>query len=145
MRPLSGRRFASLALTIALVGVVGCAGGDDLDGTAWRAVEIAGRPVLAGVDATIGFSGGEVSGSSSCNSYTGTYEASSGGAYGGAPTLSITNVGGTEMACEEPVMDQEARFVAALLNATTYRLDSGRLELYEDETLVASFQRTDVG
>lgn len=142
MRPPRGRRFESLALPIALVVVVACAGGDDLDGT-WRAVEIAGRPVLAGVDATIGFSGGEVSGSSSCNSYTGEYDAEPAFPDGSQdPEISITNVGGTEMACEEPVMDQEARFVQALLSATTYRLDVDGLELYEEEALVAAFERS---
>jgi heat shock protein HslJ len=131
-----------LILTLALVSLAACSGGDELDGTSWRAVQIARRPAMEEVAATAAFADGEVSGSSSCNSYTGTYEASSGGAYGGAPTLSITNVGGTEMACETPVMDQEARFVEALLSATTYRLDAGRLELYEDETIVAAFERS---
>jgi heat shock protein HslJ len=136
------RHPARSILTLALVSLAVCSGGDELDGTSWRAVEIAGQPAMEEVAATAAFADGEVSGSSSCNSYTGTYEASSGGAYGGAPTFSITNVGGTEMACETPVMDQEARFVEALLSATTYRLDAGRLELYEDETLVAAFERS---
>lgn len=143
MRPLRGRRLASLALPIVLVVLWGCSGGDDLDGTMWRAVQIGGRPVLESVEATAAFSDGEVSGSSSCNSYTGEYDAEPPFPDGsGNPGISITNVGGTEMACEEPVMDQEARFVEALLSATTYRIDVDRLELYEEETLVAAFERS---
>jgi len=143
VRPPRGRSLASLALPIAFVVLYGCSGGDDLDGTMWRAVEIGGRPVLEGVEATAAFSDGEVVGSSSCNSYTGEYDAEPAFPDGSQdPEISITNVGGTEMACEEPVMDQEARFVEALLSATTYRIDVDRLEFYEDETLVAAFERS---
>lgn len=143
MRPLRGRRLASLAIPIAFVALWGCSGGDDLDGTTWLAVEIGGRPVLEGVEATASFSDGEVRGSSSCNSYTGEYDAEPAFPDGSQnPEISITNVGGTEMACEELVMDQEARFVQALLSATTYRIDVDRLEFYEEETLVAAFERS---
>ncbi|HET9673031.1 MAG TPA: META domain-containing protein [Actinomycetota bacterium] len=142
MRPPGGRRLASLLLPAAVALMAACGGGDPLDGTSWRAIDaIRGRPVLGGVEATASFSEGDVSGSSSCNSYTGSYEVGSGGA--GEPVeIAITNVGGTEMACEPPVMEQEARFVDALLSATRYRITGDRLELMDDHAVVAVFERT---
>jgi heat shock protein HslJ len=127
-----GRRLACLSLSAVSLVLAGCSGGDPLDGTSWRAVEIAGRPVLEDVAATSEFSGGEVGGSSSCNSYTGTYEVD-------GSAIVITNVGGTEMACDEPVMTQEAAFSDALLRASSYRVAGDRLELYEGDELVLAF------
>lgn len=135
-------RVIRIGLAIALVALSACAGGDELDGSSWQAVELGSRPSLSDVRSTVSFQDGEVSGSGGCNSYTGSYEASSGGAYGGAPTLSITNVGGTEMACEDPVMEQEQAFYDALLATTSYRIAADGLELLDGDEVVARFTRS---
>ena len=97
------------------------------------------------VVSTVEFEDGEVSGSGGCNTYSGTYEArAAGGAYGPEESsISITNVGGTEMACEELVMAQEAAFYEALESATTYSLVVDRLELLDGDEIVVAFVRVE--
>jgi heat shock protein HslJ len=136
-----------LALALATLALGACSGGDELDGTSWEAVQLGARPTVPDVVSTATFADGEVSGSGGCNSYTAEYRAGgSAGLYGGAdePTsISITNVGGTELACEELVMAQESSFYDALTTAETYRVVTDRLELLDGggEVLLA-FVRT---
>jgi putative lipoprotein len=133
------RPARSLLAIVALLALASCSERDDLDGTSWLAVNLGPRPTVPEVRSTIAFEGGEVSGTGGCNSYTGIYEAGPASDGGQGAEISITNVGGTEMACEELVMAQEAAFYAALLDATRFRLVQDRLELLDDEgeTLVA--------
>ena len=84
-------------------------------------------------------------GSGGCNTYSGTYDSAlSTGMYGGGPdTISITDVGGTEMACEELVMAQEAAFYDALVSATRYSIVVDRLELLDEDELLVAFVRVE--
>lgn len=142
-RPGRGRGIR--LIVVALLVLSACSGGDDLDGTSWQAVELGPRPTVPDVVSTIVFDDGEVSGSGGCNTYSGTYESAlSTGAYGGGPdTISISNVGGTERACEELVMAQEAAFYEALMNATTYSITVERLELRDGGEVLVAFVGTD--
>jgi heat shock protein HslJ len=65
---------------------------------------------------------GQLSGTGGCNNFSGPYQSS-------ANTLSIGPLASTMMACEQPVMDQETAYLAALERSTTYRFDNGRLVL----------------
>lgn len=136
------RPARSLLAIAALVVLASCSEPEALDGTSWQAVDLGPRPTVPDVISTAAFDGGEVSGSGGCNAYTGSYRAEPAAPDGDA-SISITDVGGTEMACEELVMAQEAAFYDALTEATTYRLVQDRLELLDDrgETIVA-FVRT---
>jgi heat shock protein HslJ len=140
-RPPGARAIGPLV--IAALSLVSCSSGDELDGTSWQAVQLGDRPTVPDVVSTIAFDGGEVSGSGGCKTFSGTYEArASGGAYGGdADTISITDVGGTEMACEDLVMAQEAAFYDALTSATTYSLVVDRLELLDGDEILVAFVR----
>jgi putative lipoprotein len=139
------RPARSLLAILALLALASCSERDDLDGTSWLAVNLGPRPTVPEVRSTIAFEGGEVSGRGGCNTYTGIYEADPASPDGGqSPGISITNVGGTEMACEDLVMAQEAAFYAALLDATHFRLVQDRLELLDDEgETLAALVRTD--
>jgi heat shock protein HslJ len=132
-------------LVVATLSLVSCSSGDELDGTSWQAVELGPRPTVPDVVSTIAFEDGEVSGSGGCNTYSGTYEArASGGAYGpDENTISINDVGGTEIACEDLVMAQEAAFYDALTNATTYSLVVDRLELLDGDEILVAFVRVE--
>lgn len=76
---------------------------------------------------------GMVTGSAGCNGYRATYEVEDG-------AITIGRVVSTRKNCPSPegVMEQEARFLAALESATVIQVDGGRLDLRtaEDELAV---------
>lgn len=102
----------------------------ELAGTAWQVTgynngQGAVVSVITGSTPTVNFGAdGSVSGSGGCNTLRGTFTASGG-------TLKVGPLATTKMACAEPagVMEQEARLVAALESAATYRVEGQRLEL----------------
>jgi heat shock protein HslJ len=65
---------------------------------------------------------GRVSGSAGCNRYTGPYQSS-------GDTLSIGPLATTRMACAQPVMEQEAAYLAALAATTERQFQDGQLWL----------------
>ena len=75
-----------------------------------------------------------VSAQGQCNRHFGTYEiaagaAGAGGADAAAGTISITLVGSTRMACPEPVMQDEAEFLAILGRVQTFEIEGETLIL----------------
>jgi heat shock protein HslJ len=100
-----------------------------LTGTEWTAMGIntgtdAVSSVVAGATVTATFGeDGTVSGSAGCNTYTGEYTAQQG-------AIEIGPLASTTKACEPAeVMTQEAAFLTAMQNATTYAIDGETLEL----------------
>jgi putative lipoprotein len=76
-----------------------------------------GNAVLDGTSITAVFNpDGSVSGSSGCNTYNGSYVAS-------GNNLSISGVSTTQLACDQPVMDQESAYIAALQSAAFWSLE----------------------
>ena len=67
---------------------------------------------------------GSLTGFAGCNDYNASYTAT-------APRIAIGPVAATRKHCEEPagVGEQEARYLAALETAATYRVEGSRLEL----------------
>jgi heat shock protein HslJ len=81
------------------------------------------QPVLAGTTSTAVFGqDGRINGSAGCNTYMGPYQSD-------GSTLTIGPLATTSMLCQQPVMDQETAFLAALQNVSQYQFDSGRLVL----------------
>ena len=73
--------------------------------------------VAIGTELTANFgAGGILQGSGGCNDYSGSYVSS-------RETLSIGPLATTRKACAEPIMEQEARFLAVLQASTGYRLE----------------------
>lgn len=102
----------------------GC-GGDPAEvlGGDWRVVEIGGRPVVAGVGATLRFDEGRVSGRAVCNSFGGDYRLTGEG-------LSVGALAATEMGCEPALMAQEAVFLDILSKAARFDIgEDGRLTI----------------
>jgi heat shock protein HslJ len=81
---------------------------------------------LEGSTVTAQFEDGVISGSAGCNHYSAPYQAKDG-------NMSIESAAVTEMYCETPagVVDQETRYLAALTQANTYRVEGSRLTLYD--------------
>lgn len=106
------------------------AGGEDaslggLVGT-WNLVSYgdpaAPTPVLENAPITLVFAPDGISGQGSCNSYFGQFTFDDG-------IISISGVGSTLMACEQPILDQETAYFAALSAAHNYTLDGDTLTI----------------
>lgn len=106
--------WTAFAVTV-LLAAGGCgdtdpsSGGVDLGGS-WRLVDgrdDAGDLDLSGREVTLAVDGAEVGGTSACNLYGGRVDVS-------GTQVSFTDLGGTEMACDPPVMELEQRYLTAL-------------------------------
>ena len=71
---------------------------------------------------TISGKTGKLSGSAGCNTYSAPYTVD-GNKIKIGPAIS------TMMACEQPIMDQEAQYLAAIQQAATYNIQGTKLEL----------------
>lgn len=74
----------------------------------WRVEEVGGQAVIAESETSIAFDlDGRVHGNSSCNRFFGTFTLTGEG-------VTISDTGGTMMACDPGLMEQEQRFLSAL-------------------------------
>jgi heat shock protein HslJ len=94
--------------------------------------------VLEGTTLTASFGAdGNLSGNSGCNQFNGAYKVD-------GNQIKIGPLASTMMMCSDPegVMDQEARFLAALQSAASYEIEGNVLQLRtEDDALAAMFSR----
>lgn len=125
------RRTALPAVVTAALLLAGCGSGISLDepieGPVWRLVQLGDEPVAPGGDAQLQFdrNSGRVSGSGGCNRVTGSFTRA-------GVSLKLGQMAATRMACADPVRGaNEAQFLAALQNTTSYRLAPGRLALLD--------------
>lgn len=123
--------------SLLLAGCGADAGAEQLASTEWELDELNGRDALDDVSVTMRLgTDDELSGSSGCNRYIGSWE--SGEDY----RITLLPGGMTMMLCDEGVMTQETEFLAALAAATTFDLDDDELELYDaDGRQVAEFDK----
>jgi heat shock protein HslJ len=85
------------------------------------------RPVIDNSPATIEFAGnGRVGGNASCNRFVGEYALS-------GSSLSFGKLGATKMMCPPALMEQEARFLAALERVSKVQIQNGLLVLLDVE------------
>ena len=85
-----------------------------------------GDTPIEGTQITLSFWEGSLEGSGGCNIYGGGYTASE-------DSLHMSDLYWTEMACLEPegILDQELAYLNALNAVASYRVDAGRLQLYD--------------
>ena len=107
-----------------------------LEGTYWRAVELAGKPTPAQDpirEAHLQFQNGRVSGSDGCNRVTGSYQLD-------GDRVAFGQMAGTQMACPNP-NGTEGPFRDALKNASRLTVVGDRLELLDAAgTRLAAFE-----
>jgi putative lipoprotein len=121
MRPLS---FA-IAVTAALF-IAPAHAQEGLAEVTWTLSELGGTPVAEGVTTTFLVSAdGRASGNGGCNSYGGDVVLD-------GHKMLIENLFSTMMACEEPAMDQEAAFLAAVEGTRAYHVSGDTLFLLDD-------------
>jgi heat shock protein HslJ len=106
-----------------------------LEGTYWRASELAGKPVPTQDpkrEAHLQFQKDRVSGSDGCNRVTGSYHLK-------GERVAFTQMAATQMACLTSSGTEEP-FHAALKRASRLRITGDRLELFDDAgTQLAAF------
>ena len=113
-----------LALTLAITSTLAAA--QRLAGSEWRPTEIGDIKVPAGSEMFVRFgSESKLEGHGGCNQFFGTYTLAGDG-------IEIGPLGATRMACSEPVMDIEIRFLKALESASRFMRD--RIELWLTDT-----------
>ncbi|MCA0455008.1 MAG: META domain-containing protein [Chloroflexi bacterium] len=95
-----------------------------LAGVNWQLVSIGPNAVTIDNPITLLFSPEGIGGNSGCNSYFGQFQYDS-----TTLTMSFSNIGGTLIACEEPLMTQEMTYLSALQTVTGYQLQANQLLL----------------
>lgn len=96
----------------------------DLAGTSWVLQNVAGRPVLEDMRSTLAFRpNGQIAGLGGCNGYTGTATVT-------GERITIGPLATTKMACPQPAMEQEARFLDALAKAERFGVAGTNLYLH---------------
>lgn len=123
-----------IGVILALALMAGCGQTEDtmdLSGTSWTASTIAGDDVDHTITAV--FSDDTLSGSGGCNRYNGAYEAHD-------STISFPQAFMTTlMACDEPVMLMESRYLELLAGVDSYRVEDGVLTFFTEEEPVIRF------
>jgi len=99
----------------------------DLEGSSWTLSQLGDASILPDGAPTLHFAGDQVQGHGTCNGFFGPFERD-------GTRLSFGPLASTMMAC--PGMDQETAYLAALAEATAFRL--------EGETLVLSNEKGDL-
>ena len=91
----------------------------------WSVTSIGGDPVLPQNQVTLSIAADHrVGGSGGCNSYFAAADFSE-------PPLSFSPVASTKMACDQPIMEQETHFFAALGATASYELVGDTLKLFD--------------
>ena len=102
----------------------GVAASAPLLGTSWRLVDLSGTAALGDVNATLAFPEADrLAGSGSCNRFFGSVKLT-------GDAMEIAGVGSTKMACPEPIMGQEQRYLEALQGATRYAIEGNTLSIW---------------
>ena len=100
--------FALVGILFFLVGCIALPTTDPLDGTSWELYAYRKSHPIQGSTLTVSFEGGQIHGSSGCNSYGGSYEVDGG-------KIAVGKIFATLMACSEPegLMEQETIFFSS--------------------------------
>ena len=109
-------------------------GSVELNGTNWKLVSYGGKLPLEGKTMTANFEGKEISGSASCNHYSGVYKIK-------GSQISVEGLGWTEMACLDPegIMEQETMFLAWLQDAQTFEIRKDQLMIFRSDGEALTF------
>lgn len=77
-----------------------------------------------------------INGTTGCNRFFGSYNLD-------LYALSFSDIGATEMACDQPIMDVEGKFLNALYNTGSYTFEKGLLTLYSklDRSILLTAQK----
>jgi len=120
-----------MGAVVVLLALVGCGSSadvspEDLEGPTWTVVEGMNVDVPEGATPTAEFSQGQLSGFSGCNTYQTTYEVD-------GDTMTIGEVAGTLIACDEPATAVETDYLASLKSVKTWTIENDNLLLQDGD------------
>ncbi|MGD2060108.1 MAG: META domain-containing protein [Acidimicrobiia bacterium] len=130
-------RFTSIVTLFAVLGLLALAACDeglknDPTGRTWQLTELEGSSLVDGTVIDLTIDGDTASGSAGCNTYNGPATVDQ-------DTSAMTlgpNFAVTFMACDQPIMDQEQKYLDALTRVVSYQLAAEELIL-EDANGIA--------
>lgn len=135
--------FYVLAVSQLFAGESGCVESvcrevTELKDTVWKLVDLNGTPVTKAPEQrreariTLAGEGARLSAFGGCNLLAGDYVQD-------GHALRFTQMAGTMMACEPPLMDLEVRFLKMLGDTTNFRIEGQQLILLGGDQLLARF------
>lgn len=133
-------RTGAVEIQRVTVNVTPAAPTNPLNGTAWQVTGFnngnnAVVSPIGGTTLTARFDASNVSGQGGCNDFSTSYSVSGSNIWIGMPAQGM-------MMCDQPVMDQEQQYLAALQSATTFQFDGNRLTLRRwDGATAVTFSR----
>ena len=121
---------------MVLVSLLGCSQkADELADTEWELVSLKGKDIIVGTVITLDFADDYLGGEMSCNGYggspdSGKYRSKGDGTFALDPPFAVT-----VQLCTEPegIMEQEAEYIEALMNAAKFRMVDNRLEIDNED------------
>jgi heat shock protein HslJ len=127
--------YLFLALMLLLISLSGCSKeSQELAGTKWDLISLNGKGLIEGTAISLNFTKEHLGGETGCNLYggspdTGKYRATEAGEL----TLKLP-FAVTVQYCYEPegIMEQEAAYIEALMNAASFKVINNRLEVAND-------------
>ena len=136
------RRFAVVLPLAALAVLLPACGGDDeggsetaaqdpaeLEGKSWvltQMLDANGDTQIVDIGVNAEFDGSSISGTSGCNRYNASYEAS-------GDEISFGQIAGTQMACEPDVMGVEDRYLELLSQIGSFRISGRSMSMNDTE------------
>ena len=126
----------SVALGLVVLAACGSGTNNDPTGNAWNLTELEGDAVVEGTTIDLTITAESISGNAGCNSYNGSVELDIANS-----TMTVgPDVVSTMMACEEPIMAQEQKYLDVLTRVTSYEVASDELILKDAEGIaIATF------
>jgi len=98
----------------------------NLDGSSWKVTMVGDTAVPEGVEVTMSFSGGEITGKAGCNNYFAAYTQE-------GAELSFGGAGSTKMYCgTEGIMQLESNFLGSLEKVRGFEVQRGALVLLDE-------------
>jgi heat shock protein HslJ len=107
-----------------------------LEGTHWKLIELGGKAIMSEAkkaELVLDATQKRAAASAGCNSLAGRYEV-------GKDSLHFSQIVGTRMACMDPLMQQEQALIDALQSTTGYRISGAKLELLQQNKVLARFE-----
>ena len=123
---LEGDRLSLLDESGAVVLVFGMPRAANLDGSSWKVMMVGESTVPEGVEVTMAFAGGEITGKAGCNTYFASYTQK-------GAELSYGAAGSTKMYCgAEGVMELETAFLGSLEKVRSFEVQRGSFVLLDE-------------
>ena len=143
---MSPRKPAQQALLffLILISLCGCSQKvSELAGTEWELISLDGKSLIEGTTITLSFAEEYLGGEMGCNLYGGSPDSGKYRATGDGTFALILPFAVTVQLCTEPegIMEQEAAYIEALMDAANFRMIDNRLEIdNEDGETILIFQ-----